>query len=98
MAMRSDTITAVGIDVSKGKSVVAIRRPGGKVVKPPFLVNHFQKYAGENVSGAFVMEFYFLKNISFRGLTFIGRFAKHVPVQSEDNQGGYTYKFTYTPE
>ena len=24
--------------------------------------------------------------------------AKHVPVQSEDNQGGYTYKFTYTPE
>ena len=38
--MRSDTITAVGIDVSKGKSVVAIRRPGGKVVKPPFLVNH----------------------------------------------------------
>lgn len=38
--MRSDSITAVGIDVSKGKSVVAIRRPGGKVVKPPFLVNH----------------------------------------------------------
>lgn len=38
--MRSDTITAVGIDVSKGKSVVAIRRPGGKVVQPPFLVNH----------------------------------------------------------
>ena len=24
--------------------------------------------------------------------------AKHVPVQSEDNQGGYTYKFTYAPE
>ena len=24
--------------------------------------------------------------------------AKHVPVQSEDNQGGYIYKFTYTPE
>ena len=48
MAMRSDTITAVGIDVSKGKSVVAIRRPGGKVVKPPFLVNHKKRSEGKH--------------------------------------------------
>lgn len=33
-------ITAVGIDVSKGKSVVAIRRPGGEVVQMPFEVKH----------------------------------------------------------
>lgn len=29
--MMSKIITAVGIDVSKGKSVVAVRRPGGEV-------------------------------------------------------------------
>ena len=34
------TITAVGIDVSKGKSTVAIRRPGGEVVLTPFQVEH----------------------------------------------------------
>ena len=33
-------VTAVGIDVSKGKSVVAIRRPGGEIVMPPFEVKH----------------------------------------------------------
>ena len=33
-------ITAVGIDVSKGKSMVAVRRPGGKVVMLPFEVKH----------------------------------------------------------
>lgn len=33
-------ITAVGIDVSKSKSTVAIRRPGGKIVKLPFDVQH----------------------------------------------------------
>ena len=33
-------ITAVGIDVSKGKSTVAIRRPGGEVVMMPFVVLH----------------------------------------------------------
>ena len=33
-------ITAVGIDVSKGKSMVAVRRPGGEVVMMPFQVNH----------------------------------------------------------
>ena len=33
-------ITAVGIDVSKGKSMVAVRRPGGEVVMPPFEVKH----------------------------------------------------------
>ena len=33
-------ITAVGIDVSKGKSTVAVRRPGGEVLYKPFNVNH----------------------------------------------------------
>lgn len=38
--MKSDSITAVGVDVSKGKSIVAIRRPGGEVVRLPFEVQH----------------------------------------------------------
>lgn len=33
-------ITAVGIDVSKGKSMVAVRRPGGEIVLLPFEVQH----------------------------------------------------------
>ena len=33
-------ITAVGIDVSKGKSTVAVRRPGGEIVMMPFTVLH----------------------------------------------------------
>ena len=33
-------ITAVGIDVSKGKSMAAVRRPGGEVVLKPFNVHH----------------------------------------------------------
>lgn len=38
--MMSEVITAVGIDVSKGKGVVAARRPGGEVILPPTQVNH----------------------------------------------------------
>ena len=38
--MNYEPITAVGIDVSKGKSTVAVRRPGGEVVLTPFQVNH----------------------------------------------------------
>lgn len=38
--MDSNLITAVGIDVSKGKSTVAIRRPGGEIVRKPFDVRH----------------------------------------------------------
>lgn len=38
--MDHSTITAVGIDVSKGKSMVAIRRPGGEIVRMPFYVQH----------------------------------------------------------
>ena len=38
--MEYKVITAVGIDVSKGKSMVAVRRPGGEVVMLPFQVNH----------------------------------------------------------
>ncbi len=33
-------ITGVGIDVSKGFSMVAIRHLGGVIVEPPFRVNH----------------------------------------------------------
>ena len=40
--MYNSTITAVGIDVSKGKSTVAVRRPGGEVVLLPFQVVHDQ--------------------------------------------------------
>lgn len=36
----SEVITAVGIDVSKGKSMVAVRRPGGEIVLSPIQVNH----------------------------------------------------------
>ena len=38
--MKQKIITAVGIDVSKGKSVVAVRRPGGEVIRTPFKVEH----------------------------------------------------------
>lgn len=38
--MENKTITAVGIDVSKGKSTVAVRRPGGEIVLTPFQVEH----------------------------------------------------------
>ena len=38
--MEHKTITAVGIDVSKGKSTVAVRRPVGEVVLTPFQVEH----------------------------------------------------------
>ena len=34
-------MNAVGIDVSKRKSTVAILRPGGKIVVKPFDVSHF---------------------------------------------------------
>lgn len=40
--MNPTLITAVGIDVSKGKSTVAIRRPGGEIVRKPFEVKHDQ--------------------------------------------------------
>ena len=33
-------MNAVGIDVSKGKSTVAILRPGGEVLASPFEVSH----------------------------------------------------------
>ena len=38
--MRSTMITAVGIDISKKKSTVAVRRPGGEIVIRPFEVRH----------------------------------------------------------
>ncbi len=33
-------MNAVGIDVSKGKSIVAIIRPLGEIVAPPFEIQH----------------------------------------------------------
>lgn len=41
--MRSNSFTAVGIDVSKCKSTVAARRPGGEVVWLPFDISHDTK-------------------------------------------------------
>lgn len=38
--MEAAVITAVGIDVSKSKSTVAIRRPGGEIALQPFEVHH----------------------------------------------------------
>lgn len=38
--MKSTVITAEGIDVSKNKSTVAVRRPGGEIVMLPFEVYH----------------------------------------------------------
>lgn len=38
--MDQQPITAVGIDVSKGQSTVAVRRPGGEVLVAPFVVKH----------------------------------------------------------
>lgn len=38
--MEQGLITAVGVDVSKGKSMVAVRRPGGQIVMPPIQINH----------------------------------------------------------
>lgn len=38
--MEAAVITAVGIDVSKSKSTVAVRRPGGEIVLRPFEVRH----------------------------------------------------------
>ena len=38
--MESDTLIAVGIDVSKGKSTVAARSPGGEIVLMPFEIEH----------------------------------------------------------
>ena len=33
-------ITAVGVDVSKGRSMIAVRQPGGVILAAPFKVNH----------------------------------------------------------
>ena len=38
--MKTGTITSIGIDVSKGKSTVAIRQPGGVILQKPFEFNH----------------------------------------------------------
>ena len=40
LVLNAHRFIAVGIDVSKGKSTVAVRRPGGEVVLTPFQVEH----------------------------------------------------------
>ena len=43
-------MNAVGIDVSKGKSTVAIIRPFGEIVSKPFEINHTPKELAELAS------------------------------------------------
>ena len=43
-------LNAVGIDVSKGKSTVAVLRPAGEIVRKPFHVSHSVKELSELVS------------------------------------------------
>ena len=43
-------MNAVGIDVSKGKSTVAVLRPFGEIVVSPFDVFHNPKELGELVT------------------------------------------------
>lgn len=38
--MMNQTITTVGIDVSKGKRAVAVRRADRKIVLPPVQIDH----------------------------------------------------------
>ena len=38
---------AVGIDVSKGKSTVAVLQPGGTVIRKPFDVSHTSQNLNE---------------------------------------------------
>lgn len=38
--MSQHMITAVGIDVSKAKNMIAVRRLGGEIVLKPFQINH----------------------------------------------------------
>ena len=38
-------MNAVGIDVSKGKSMVTILRPFGEIVSSPFEIKHTQAFA-----------------------------------------------------
>ena len=38
--MEQGLITAVGVDVSKGRSMVTVHRPSGQIVMPPIQVNH----------------------------------------------------------
>jgi transposase len=44
---RRNTINAVGIDVSKGRSTVAVIRPYGEIVRMPFDVDHTTKGLAE---------------------------------------------------
>lgn len=38
--MYDDTVNAVGIDISKGKSTIAVMRPLGEIVLSPFEITH----------------------------------------------------------
>ena len=43
-------MNAVGIDVSKGKSMIAVMRPFGEIVASPFEIRHTAKELGELAS------------------------------------------------
>lgn len=45
--MEHEVITVIGIDVSKGKSMVSVRRPGGQIILPPIQVSHTTKELAE---------------------------------------------------
>jgi len=49
-------MNAIGIDVSKGKSTVAVLRPFGEIVKMPFDVAHTTKELGELADFIFSLE------------------------------------------
>lgn len=40
-------MNAVGIDVSKGKSMIAVMRPFGEVVASPYEITHTERELGE---------------------------------------------------
>lgn len=69
--MKSAVITAVGVDVSKSKSTVAVRRPGGEIVMHPFRCTPYKqrlektglnsqkvrrRYSGRNGTYQYVLE------------------------------------------
>ena len=53
--MSAAVITAVGIDVSKYKSTVAARRPGGEVALLPFDISHDKPVSRSCLRGCIVL-------------------------------------------
>ena len=66
--MKQQVITAVGIDVSKGKSMVAVRRPGGEVVCGACLAVSLN---GEWYFNLFYFVFFILPHHLARGMSLL---------------------------